>query len=507
MSSNLLSRLLPPAGSPSIYDLLRAHDRPNDDPDTNDDMEEVRIDEQNLDERFHDQDIDDLLAEATQSRVTTESTPFISPEAEVPPPRGPSRAAVPGGQRTRRLSDRIQCQDDDDVPESMLLGERASEAERGGQPAATKPPRELPPPVPGPSLATHRSRNHTQQAASPRHDVRTQKISDPKRLAGLLSADPVEQALWRWTNVVNLDKFLIEVYTYYTGKGIWSIILERTIECLTTAFVGVLLSFLTFCIDYKSIPGSKGLPNVMIPQCTQKIGGFSNILIWIVSFLWIMRVLHYILDFRRLWQMHDFYHHLLGIPDLDMQTISWQTVVSRLMDLRDSNPRTATNLTSQARRVLGENSKQRMDAHDIANRIMRKENYLIALFNKEILDFGLPIPFLGTRQLFSRNFEWWVQLCIMDHVFTQHGQVNQLFLKDTHRQALIDTMRGRCITYGYLSALCAPFITVYLVSIYVLRFFTVDCCTILDRVAVTDTHTGVSEESCCTRSSSLFTTS
>ena len=186
-----------------------------------------------------------------------------------------------------------------------------------------------------------------------------------------------------------------------------------------------------------------------------------------------MRVLHYILDFRRLWQMHEFYHHLLGIPDLDMQTISWQTVVSRLMDLRDSNPRTATNLTSQARRTLGENSKQRMDAHDIANRIMRKENYLIAMFNKEVLDFGLPIPFLGTRQLFSRNFEWWVQLCIMDHVFTQHGQVNQLFLKDTHRQALIDTMRGRCITYGYLSALCAPFITVYLVSIYVLRFFTV----------------------------------
>jgi len=177
--------------------------------------------------------------------------------------------------------------------------------------------------------------------------------------------------------------------------------------------------------------------------------------------------------------MHEFYHHLLGIPDLDMQTISWQTVVSRLMDLRDSNPRTATNLTFQARRTLGENSKQRMDAHDIANRIMRKENYLIAMFNKEILDFGLPIPFLGTRQLFSRNFEWWVQLCIMDHVFTQHGQVNQLFLKDTHRQALIDTMRGRCITYGYLSALCAPFITVYLVSIYVLRFFTVCSCTLL----------------------------
>lgn len=169
--------------------------------------------------------------------------------------------------------------------------------------------------------------------------------------------------------------------------------------------------------------------------------------------------------------MHDFYHYLLDISDPEIQTISWQQVVSRLMTLRDANPSTAAAISAKHRKFMGSQSKQRMDAHDIANRLMRKENYLIALFNKDILDLTLPVPFLRNRQLFSRTLEWNLNLCVLDYVFNEQGQVRPLFLRDTHRRALSEGLRRRFVFAGIMNVFVAPFIVVYFMMHYFFRYF------------------------------------
>lgn len=199
----------------------------------------------------------------------------------------------------------------------------------------------------------------------------------------------------------------------------------------------------------------------------------TSLLLWLFTFFWIVKVFQYLLDIRQLRHMHDFYLYLLGIPDSDIQTISWQEIVSRLMALRDANPVTADDIGAKQRRFMGSQSKQRMDAHDIANRLMRKENYLIALFNKDILDLTLPIPFLRNRQLFSKTLEWNLSLCILDFVFNEQGHVRPLFLRDTHRRALSDGLRRRFLFAGFMNVICAPFIVIYLLMLYFFRYFTV----------------------------------
>ena len=213
------------------------------------------------------------------------------------------------------------------------------------------------------------------------------------------------------------------------------------------------------------------MSEILIPQCTKKMSGTTNLLIWLFAFLWIGKLFQYILDIRRLWNMHNFYHYLLEIPDNDIQTVSWQEIVKRLMLLRDSNPATAAGVTERHRRFMGSQSKQRMDAHDIANRLMRRDNYLIALINKDILDLTLPIPFIRNRQLFSKTLEWNLSLCILDYVFNEQGQVRPLFLKDTHRRALSDGLRRRFLFAGFMNVLCAPFIIVYFMMLYFFRYF------------------------------------
>jgi autophagy-related protein 9 len=48
----------------------------------------------------------------------------------------------------------------------------------------------------------------------------------------LAAVDPKEKAMWLWANVENLDNFLKDVYTYFLGNGMWSILLNRALSLL-----------------------------------------------------------------------------------------------------------------------------------------------------------------------------------------------------------------------------------------------------------------------------------
>ena len=251
-------------------------------------------------------------------------------------------------------------------------------------------------------------------------------------------------------------------------------------------FVAVFTTFLTQCVDFQAIPQFRKLSEVLVPQCTKNISGMPNVAIWLFTLHVFWRVYQLLIDVPRLMRVRDFYFYLLDIPDSDMQTISWQDVVGRIMALRDANPITAEKISPANRRYLGSQSKQRLDAHDIANRLMRKENYLIALFNKEILDLTLPLPFLQGRQLFSRTLLWNLDWCIMDLIFNELGQVRQLILKDSHRRQLSDGLRDRFLFAGFMNVIFAPVIVVYLMIVYFLRYFNVMSLFAILRVSTND---------------------
>jgi autophagy-related protein 9 len=241
----------------------------------------------------------------------------------------------------------------------------------------------------------------------------------------------------------------------------------------TSIFVAVFITFLTQCVEYDKIPNSKKLSEIIVPKCTSKISGMPNVAIWLFTLFAILQVYQLAVDIPRLMRLRDFYEHLLAIPESDMQTVLWQDVVARIMALRDANPITVEKISPANRKYLGSNSKERLDAHDIANRLMRKENYLIALFNKEILDLSLPVHFLGARQLFSRTLLWNLDWCVMGLIFNDYGQVRQLVLKDSHRKQLSDGLRARFVFAGYMNMLLAPVIILYLMVVYFFRYFNV----------------------------------
>ncbi len=192
-----------------------------------------------------------------------------------------------------------------------------------------------------------------------------------------------------------------------------------------------------------------------------------------------MTIFTYISEIPKLRRMQQFYLHLLHVPDSDIQTIDWQEIIARLMDLREDNAVLTDKINPELRQFLGPRSKQRLDAHNIANRLMRKENYLIAMFNKDILDTTLVIPVLGDVQAFSGWLQWTVDFTVLDFMFDRQGQLNAKVLKANNRLELAKTLRQRFYFAGLMNIICAPLIVAYTLIVYFFRYFNVSTASLL----------------------------
>lgn len=242
MSSNILSRFLPPTDSPSVYEAIREHDADSDPSDIEDRAGMAAADTGR--ERFSDGELEDALADGQESRISSPSGALLgerlplkmagrhgSPSASRR--RGPSRPRWMGQHSPSgyELDDR-----DEDVPQSLLVEGHDEEDLRSRLP---------PPPQSMPSHSRTPSPQPSPQARQPRWDRSpAQRHSDThagnpitrwfvaQQHPGLAFIDPKKKAMWRWANVEDLDNFLKDVYVYFLGNGFWSILLSRTLNLL-----------------------------------------------------------------------------------------------------------------------------------------------------------------------------------------------------------------------------------------------------------------------------------
>lgn len=274
---------------------------------------------------------------------------------------------------------------------------------------------------------------------------------------------PKEQALWQWANVENLDLFLQQVYDYYLGNGFSCILLQKLLNIATLLFVVYVSTYAGYCVDYSKLASSHSFHEIMIERCYQtSINGFTKFLLWVFYIFVGLKIIQLYKDFKDLRKMQNFYLHLLNIGDDELQTIPWQNVIQQLMVLKDLNALTAN--------VVEIKAKSRIDAYDVANRIMRRENYCIALYNSGILRLSLPLPFCSESTL-TKTLEWNINLCIMGYVLNDTGFVKQIFLMSGQKHYLKEELQKRFMLAGFLNIILAPFLVSYFILLYFFRYF------------------------------------
>ncbi|KAK8044849.1 hypothetical protein PG993_004873 [Apiospora rasikravindrae] len=491
MAGNLFSRFVPGKDDRTYYDQL---------PDDHDvDIENragLALDEENLTHDFHDDDLHNVGGLGLEdSRISSGS---------VIPPTRDARSA-PGRRHRHDAGARWLSVDDDgdnEVPASLLVEHNSAPA-TGSNPrrAGAQPSRHVA--APGSSSSRrNQAQWETAQVQQPLHPdddyghpLRGLQPSGIPARRGGLNVNPRDKAMYRWANVQNLDIFIGEVYNYYLGAGLWCILLDRVLHLLKVVFIAILLTLLSQCIDFSKIRDSKSLSQVMIPKCTKNMWGIWNLGLWLCSFYVVWQTIQFALDIPRLMHIRDFYTYLLEIPEEDMQTVSWQDIVSRITGLRDQNVKTASNITPSQRRYLSKQlgrhmvsqSKERLDAMDIANRLMRRENYIIALFNKDVLDFTVPIPFLRNRHFFSQTLLWTLHFSILGLVFDESNQVRPQILKSDHRGQLSRDLRVRFAFAATMNLIFSPFVAMFLLIDFIFTYYNVgiqDECLFLRRTTI-----------------------
>lgn len=227
MASNILSHFFPP-GAHSVYETIKAHD---DDLDENGDYTvDHALDEENLETPFHDDEVGALATSDTHEVEDTQSTPFLKKSEKKDKGKRPARQWAPPSVEAEPEAAE-EREEDDDVPASLLIED---DRDKGGFGFSVH---RLPPPP------SHVIDIPDEPAQPPpdirqRHTIRQSGPTIPPSLfpRGPLQhrgwTDPREVAMWRWTNVENLDNFLKDVYGYYLGHGMWCIILNRALNLL-----------------------------------------------------------------------------------------------------------------------------------------------------------------------------------------------------------------------------------------------------------------------------------
>eukprot|EP01114_Cavostelium_apophysatum_P016676 TRINITY_DN4793_c0_g1_i1.p1 TRINITY_DN4793_c0_g1~~TRINITY_DN4793_c0_g1_i1.p1 ORF type:complete len:627 (-),score=150.46 TRINITY_DN4793_c0_g1_i1:465-2345(-) len=258
-----------------------------------------------------------------------------------------------------------------------------------------------------------------------------------------------------YKRVHNLDKFLSKAYDYYLGKGFFNILLAKFLNLISLLWVICFATFLLTSVDYAYLFQEVDTGPVPLSSVIHFRGFQPFILICLVIFcvFWLWKFLQFCMESKDNWEIRHFYHQELQIPEEEIATIEWKEVVNRIIKV----PRLCI-------------TKEQMTPLDIANRIMRKDNYLIAMINKDILHLYIPLPGVRSRAIVTKTLEWGLSYTIFSFVFDQNNSINKQVLDPSKSRELAEGLKSRFRLMGLFSLLISPFMFVFLLVYFVFQY-------------------------------------
>lgn len=298
--------------------------------------------------------------------------------------------------------------------------------------------------------------------------------------------------------VSDLDAFFSSLYNYYFMRGLGAIVGKGIVEIISLFFT-LWLSLVLFayidwrglsqCNDENTCHGS--FIESYIIQNPFSSGGSIMRNSWIVmycllfsayGFVCLMQFGHTVAASL---ECKIFLEEVLGVSDRDLEVggVEWGDIVERMSAAQRMGKCRVAILpgrmgsvegdvgVSQSRIVASMN-EQEEDTDGptghlvVAQRIMRRENYMIAFINKGLLDLTIPnlpprlwpLTLLTNKpkeektDLFSKSIEWSIYFCVLNYMFNHSRKVRPAFYGDPN------SLRRRFMFCGVAHAVFMPFL-------------------------------------------------
>lgn len=270
----------------------------------------------------------------------------------------------------------------------------------------------------------------------------------------------------RWNHIEDLDTFFQRVYHYHQNYGLLCMVLQYISELGQYAFVIVFSTVLFTCIDYDILFRDKAPPNAPELNFTSKIHisdvfrshddvlkHFTPLLVFIIviaSIIWLVRIVYVIFTFCHFWEVKMFFNNALGIHDSDLGNITWEEVQQRLMEVQ---------------------VEQRMCIHkevltelDIYHRILRFNNYFIAMVNKNIMPLKYEVPFFGEIVVLTKGMRFNIDMLLFWGPFSpfkNNWHLNDEYKRAENRQKLAEELSNKIFIVGIINLIFCPLVFLF----------------------------------------------
>lgn len=280
-----------------------------------------------------------------------------------------------------------------------------------------------------------------------------------------------------------LDKWLGVIYRYYIGGGYWNTIIGQTIDLVVLTFFVLFVVWIFTCIDYtvlfKPIPPGEfsSFGGAVHWEWAKNMNAYFVIVLVIYGVFFTWKIIKLIVSAKTFYPIYTYFKDELLITDFQIRTMRWTNVIKRINETNNIKGIDALKL------------------HHIASRILKRENYMIALFNNRILDIAILkvsrnntnldccnnisnsmncISSLRQFELFRKGikiFSYSIVRCIeygiLNLVFDEHSNVRDEFLNDDNctREILITRLTRRFRVMAIINLLLLPVIVIF-VPIY-----------------------------------------
>jgi autophagy-related protein 9 len=141
----------------------------------------------------------------------------------------------------------------------------------------------------------------------------------------------------------------------------------------------------------------------------------------------------------------------LGISarKLEGGAVDWHEIVAKILELQQSGEYKIA--------IHGQDIK---DELVVAQRIMRRENFMIAFFNEDILDLTIQLPWKSggrsKRKFYSKSIEWSVYFFVLRFMFNHKYQIRPAFCMDSI------ALQRRFMFCGIAHVVFMPFLLVFM---------------------------------------------
>lgn len=260
-----------------------------------------------------------------------------------------------------------------------------------------------------------------------------------------------------WTHIEDLDSFFTRMYRYYLKGGFYPMLLSDILQLFQFCFIVWFSTFLGHCVNYPLLfrseslnaTGKISIQDVIYPtaECVNRISWKWWCVVFLCGVVWLIRLVRSMYNLYYAYDTKLFYNRALKIEDNELGWINWCTVQNRVRDAQSEQQMCV--------------HKQEINELDIYHRILRFNNYLVAMVNKNLLPLHITVPCVGDIPYLSKGLKYNLELLLFYGPWSPWEncwQLRECYKDYSKRMVLARQLQRHITSLALLNLLLAPLI-------------------------------------------------